>query len=70
MGQLMVIERTVRDSKVPILKGTEVSLSYVQCFLYLESSINVSIFHMTWLDTFWMELKCMPHLLIHPFIDR
>ena len=29
--------------KVPTLKGTEVSLSYVQCFLYLvSSSINVS----------------------------
>ena len=29
--------------KVPTLKGTEMSLSYVQCFLYLvSSSINVS----------------------------
>ena len=28
------------------LKGTEASLSYVQCFLYLVSfSINVSAFH-------------------------
>ena len=34
------------DPKVPTLKGTEASLSYVQCFLYLVScSINVSIFH-------------------------
>ena len=40
-------------SKVPTLKGTEVSLSYVQCFLYLVSSaVNVSSFHITWLDTF------------------
>ena len=32
-------------------------LSYVQCFLYLvSSSINVSIFHITWLDTFWTYL--------------
>ena len=32
------------------------SLSYVQCFLYiLSSSINVSIFHITWLDTFWTD---------------
>ena len=39
------------------LKGTEVSLSYIQCFLYLvSSSINVSIFHSTWLDTFWTDL--------------
>ena len=34
-GQLMVIGRTVWGPKVPTLKGTEVSLSYVQCFLYL-----------------------------------
>ena len=43
--------------KVTTLKGTEVSLSYVQCFLYLvPSSINVSIFHITWLNTFWTGL--------------
>ena len=34
-GQLMVIGRTVGGPKVPTLKGTEASLSYVQCFLYL-----------------------------------
>ena len=43
--QLMAIGRTVWGPKVPALKGTEVSLSYVQCSLYLVSSINVSIFH-------------------------
>ena len=38
---------------MPTLKGTETSLSYVHCFLYLvSSSINVSIFHITWLDTY------------------
>ena len=38
---------------MPTLKGTEVSLSYVQCFLYLiSSSVNVSIFHIIWLDIF------------------
>ena len=52
---LMVIERTVWGPKVPSLKGTEASLSYVQCFLYLVSSINVSIFHSTWLETFWTD---------------
>ena len=37
-------------------KVTEVSLSYVQCFLYLvSSSVNVSIFHIPWLDTFWTD---------------
>ena len=41
---------------MPALKGTEVSLSYVQCFLDLvSSSINVSIFHTTWPDTFWTD---------------
>ena len=42
---------------MPTLKGTEVSLPYVHCFLYLVfSSINVSMFHSTWLDTFWTDL--------------
>ena len=45
---------------MPTLKGTEASLSYVQCFLYLvSSSINVSIFHITWVDTFWTDLLCV-----------
>ena len=47
-GQLIVIGRTVWGPKVPTLKGTEVSLLYVQCFLYLVSLINISIFHITW----------------------
>ena len=50
MGQLMETGGTVWGPKVPTLKGTEVSLSYVQCFLYLVSmysvsSVNISIFH-------------------------
>ena len=57
MGQLMATGRTVWGPKVPPLKGTEASLSYVQCFLYLvSSSINVSIFHSTWLNTLWTDL--------------
>ena len=48
MVQLMATGRTVSGPRVPTLKGSEVSLSYVQCFLYLVfSSINVSIFHFT-----------------------
>ena len=36
------------------LKGTVPSLSCVQFFLFLAfSSVNVFIFHITWLDTFW-----------------
>ena len=38
---------------MPTLKGTETSLSCVHCFSYLvSSSISVSVFHITWLDTF------------------
>ena len=38
--------------KAITLKEPEVSLPHIQFFLYLVSSlINVSIFHMTWLDT-------------------
>ena len=44
-GQLMATRRTVWSPKMPTSKGTEVSLSYVQCFLKLvSSSINVSVF--------------------------
>ena len=46
---------------MPTLKGTEASLSYVQGFSYpVSSSINVSIFHITGLDTSWTDLvyKC------------
>ena len=57
MGQLMAIGRTVWGPKVPPLKGTEASLSYAQYFLYLvSSSVNVFIFHITSLDTFWIHL--------------
>ena len=34
-GQLMAIGRTAWAPKVPSLKGTEASLSYIQWFLYL-----------------------------------
>ena len=42
---------------MPTLTGTEVSLSYVHCFLCLVSSlVSVSIFHTSWLDTFCTDL--------------
>ena len=48
--------------KVPTLKETEVSLSYVQCFLYLvSSSISASIFHST-CQYLWTGLICVPIL--------
>ena len=56
MRQMVALGRTVWGPRVPTLKGTEVSLSYIQCFLYLiSSSINVSTFHNTWMDTFWTD---------------
>ena len=56
-GQVMAMGRTVWGPKVPIVKGTEASLSYVQCFLYLvSSSVIVSIFQITWLDNIWTDL--------------
>ena len=43
---------------MPPLKGTEASLSYEQCFLYLvSSSVNVSICHSVWLATLWTDLE-------------
>ena len=41
MGQRTAIGRTVWGPKVPTLKGTEVSLSYVQCFLYLFQQMSL-----------------------------
>ena len=45
MGQLVAIGRTVWGPKVPILKGTEASLSYVQHFLYLLQKCLFFILH-------------------------
>ena len=43
---------------MPTLKGTEVSLFYVQCFLYLvSSSIMPLFFHITWLDTIYLYVS-------------
>ena len=54
--QLVAIRRIMWGPNVPTLKGTEASLSHVQCFLYLiSSSINVSIFLSVWLDTLWTD---------------
>ena len=57
---------TVFGPKVPILKGTAVSLSYVPGFLYLvSSSINISIF----LLHGWIPSGQTPyiqaHILVH-----
>ena len=55
--EFRVTGRTVWGPKVSTLKGTGASLSYIQCFLYLvSSSINVSIFHIMWLDSFCTDI--------------
>ena len=65
-GHLIVIGRIVWGPKVPTLKGTKASLSYVECSLYLvKSSKNVSICHVTWLDTFWTDLIYEVRLLFY-----
>ena len=64
-GQLIETGRAVWGPKVPTFKGIEVTLSYVQCFLYLVSSIYVSIFHWTWLDTFWTNLIYCYSMLVN-----
>ena len=47
----------VGGPKMPALMGTEASLSFVKCVLYLvSSSINVSVFYITWLDIIWTEV--------------
>ena len=63
-GLLMVTGRTVWGPKGPTLKGTEASFPCVKCFLYLvSSSRNVSIFHVTWLGTFWTDQVWFPFQL-------
>ena len=65
---------TVLGPKVPTLKGTEASLSCVQCFLYLvSSSINVSFSHcMAWyfLDRPRLSVPFPSVLLIKPFLHK
>ena len=69
VGQLMATGRTLWGPKVPTLKGTEASLSYVQCFLYLvSSSINVCIFHITWICSSFFLSFCM-YLFLY-LLDR
>ena len=54
MGQLMAIGRTVRFQST-YLEGVWGDI--VLCTMFLaSSSINVSIFHIIWLDPFWTDL--------------
>ena len=64
-GKLMEIGRTVCGPEVPTLKDIKASLSYEQCFLYhVSSSINVSICHITWMDTFCTDYIHIIHTLL------
>ena len=49
-GQQMAVGRTVWGPKVPPWRRLR-----HHCPVYNVSSINVSIFHITWLDTFWAD---------------
>ena len=55
--------------KVPTLKGTEASLPYVQCFFFLvSSSVNVSIFLITQLDSFWTHfVRVRTHVCVNAY---
>ena len=67
--QLMAIGRTVWGPKMSTLKGTESSLSHVQRVLYLvSSSTNVSIFHITWLNTFWHTIHTHVYICTHIYV--
>ena len=54
-GQLMAIGRTVWGPEVPTLKGSEVSLSYVQGFLclYLLQSMSLFFILRGWIPSGW-----------------
>ena len=68
-GQLMTTGRTVWGPKVPTLKGTEASLSYVQCFLYLiSSSINVSFSYC--IDGYFLDRLHHIHKYIYTEMNR
>ena len=59
----------MRSQNLTILKGTEMSLSCVQCFLCLVSSaINVSIFHITQMAGYLLDRplaqNCQAGLLV------
>ena len=41
---------------MPPLKGTQRGVIVLYTMFLVSSSINVSIFHSTWLDTFWTDL--------------
>ena len=51
MGQLLAIGRTLWGPKVPTLKGTEVSLSHIQCFLYLLQWVSLFFMWHGWIPS-------------------
>ena len=65
----MAIGRTVWGSRIPTLKGTEAYI-IVLCTLFPISSINVYIFHITWLDTFWTDLVYLQSSLFKFFFYK
>ena len=66
-GQMMTIGKTVWDPREPTLKGTE---AIVLCTMFLVSSlITASIFHITWLDTFWRYIYIYSFVLLLHFVS-
>ena len=58
----MATGRTVGGPKVPSLKGTEVSLSYVQCVLYLVSS-SINVYFSYYMAAYFLDSPCMSYTL-------
>ena len=58
-GAAEATSRTVWGPKVPVSKGIQVSLSYVQCFLYLVSS-SINVYFSYYMDGYFLD---RPHVL-------
>ena len=73
MGQLMATERTVRSQGAYSERDWGI---FVLCTVFLISCIffNKCLFHITWLDAFWIDLVCLigpcPYLKWNLFLQR
>ena len=65
--QLMVIGRTVWGLEVPTLKGTEVSLSYAQSFVYLVIFFNKCLYFSYYMVGYFLD---RPHISGSGLISR
>ena len=58
--------RTDWGPKVPTLKGTEASLSYVQCFLYLVSS-SINFCFSQYMAGYFLDRPC---IYVYPYTNK